>query len=219
MLINKVETCTASINELSTLRSNALSLTTFENAVNKLTNIEIMVAEFVSTVEELNKTDFCKVSFSPEDIEKLKEAITACAGSVNEMRLTSNDVAAISSVFKVQTNALSFLWKSKAKERVEPICSFLGMIQTIATNKDEISKLIRDLGTGSSSDPTAAIVKTLVENINKANVITSNFQMSESVRVFMQKVKIGKATYADITPDVSKWISEHNLANRIKISF
>ena len=60
---------------------------------------------------------------------------------------------------------------------------------------------------------------TLLPIVQKANAITSNFQMSDGVRAFLQKAKNGSATFADITPDVSQWIKEHNLGSRIKLIF
>lgn len=219
MLINIINNCTSSISELSNLRSNALSLSAFEASVNKLTTIEALVTDFVSTVEEMNKHDFCKISLPPEDMEKMQEAIRTCAAAVNSMTLSTNDVSAITTVFQSQKTMLTVLWKSAAKTYVDPIRSYLGIIQTFATNKDEIQTLSKALLTGSTAEPSAVIVRTLVANAQKANAITSNFQMSDGVRSFLQKAKNGNATYADITEDVAKWIHEHNLSNKIKLTF
>ena len=103
------------------------------------------------------------------------------------------------------------LWQSTAKAHVDPVKSYLGVIQSFVPNKDEVSNLIKALNSGSTAEPSAPIVKTLVENVNKANAITSGFQMSDGVRKFLQKAKNGSATFADITPDVSAWIKEHSL--------
>lgn len=219
MLIDKINNCTSSINELSTLRSNALSLSAFEASVNKLTTVDTMVTEFVATVEEMNKHEFCKMNLSSEELEKMQEAIKTCVAAVNAMSLSSNDVTAITTVFQSQKTILTTLWKSTAKAYVDPIRSYLGIIQTFAANKDEIANLSKSLLTGSTAEPSAAVVRTLVANAQKANAITSNFQMSDGVRAFLQKAKNGTATFADITPDVSQWITEHNLGSRIKLTF
>lgn len=219
MLIDKINACTSSMNELSTLRANALSLNAYEAAVNQLIPVESTITEFVATVEEMNKHDFCKMNLSAEDIDKMRDAIKACAAAVNSMTLNNNDVAAIASVFKSQKTILSALWNSAAKAYVTPIRSYLGIIQTFAANKEDIANLSKNLNTGSTAEPNAAIVRTLVSNVQKANAITSNFQMSDGVRAFLQKAKNGTATFADITPDVSQWITEHNLGSRIKLTF
>ena len=219
MLIDKINNCTSSINELSTLRSNALSLSAFEASVNKLTTVDTMVTEFVATVEEMNKHEFCKMNLSSEELEKMQEAIKTCVAAVNAMSLSSNDVTAITTVFQSQKTILTTLWKSTAKAYVDPIRSYLGIIQTFAANKDEIANLSKSLLTGSTAEPSAAVVRTLDANVQKANAITSNFQMSDGVRAFLQKAKNGTATFADITPDVSQWITEHNLGSRIKLTF
>lgn len=219
MLIDKIATCTSSINELSSLRTNALSVNAYEASVNKLTNVVALVADFVSTVEEMDKHDFCKINLSEEDVAKMREAITTCAAEVNGMTLNANDVAAIIAMFQSQKAMLTVCWQSAAKAYVEPIRSYLGIIQTFAANKEEITTISKALLTGATAEPSAAIVRTLVANVQKANAITSNFQMTKGVRAFLQKAKNGGATYADITEDVSSWIAEHNLGNRIKLSF
>ena len=219
MLIDKINACTSSMNELSTLRTNALSLNAYEAAVNQLLPVDSTITEFVATVEEMNKHDFCKMNLSAEDIDKMRDAIKACAEAVNLMTLNNNDVAAIASVFKSQKTILTALWNSAAKAYVTPICSYLGIIQTFAANKDDIANLSKNLNTGSTAEPNAAIVRTLGSNVQKANAITSNFQISDDVRAFLQKAKNGSATFADITPDVSQWITEHNLGSRIKLTF
>ena len=219
MLIDKINACTSSMNELSTMRANALSLSAYEAAINQLTPVDSTITEFVATVEEMNKHEFCKMNLSAEEIEKMKDAITTCAAAVNQMTLNNNDVAAIASVFKSQKTILTALWNSTAKDHVTPIRSYLGIIQTFAANKEDIANLSKALNSGSTAEPSAAIVRTLVSNVQKANAITSNFQMSDGVRAFLQKAKNGTATFADITPDVSQWITEHNLGSRIKLTF
>jgi predicted phage tail protein len=219
MLIDKIYACTSSMNELSAMRTNALSLSAYEAAVNQLAPVDSAITEFVATVEEMNKHEFCKMNLSAEEIEKMKDAIKTCAGAVNQMTLNNNDVAAISSVFKSQKTILTALWNSAAKTYVTPIRSYLGIIQTFAANKEDLANLSKALNTGSTAEPSAAIVKTLVSNVQKANAITSNFQMSDGVRAFLQKAKNGSATFADITPDVSQWITEQKLGSRIKLSF
>ena len=153
MLIEKIDACTSSMNELSTLRANALSLNAYEAAVNQLTPVDATITEFVATVEEMNKHDFCKMNLSAEDIDKMRDAIKTCAEAVNLMSLNNNDVAAITSVFKSQKTILTALWNSAAKAYVTPIRSYLGIIQTFAANKDDIANLSKNLNTGSAAEP------------------------------------------------------------------
>ena len=102
MLIDKIESCTSSVNELSTLRSNALSLKTYETSVNKLTAVGALITDLVSTIQEMNKHGFCRTNISAEDLEKMRDAVVTCAQAVNSMSLNSNDVNAITTVFQSQ---------------------------------------------------------------------------------------------------------------------
>ncbi len=219
MLIDKINDCTLAINELSVLRDTALHLKAFETSVNQLANVGSMVIEYVATVEEMKKHDFCKVDISSDDLNKMQEAIKNCAAAVHEMRLNNNDVSAVVSVFRSQQTILTAFWKSTAMAYVAPICSYLDIIQAFAPNKKEVADLSNFLNSAATANPTAAIVRTLDEQAKKASAITDNFQMSKEVRAFLQKVKNGTATFADINSEVTEWITKHKLGSKMKISF
>ena len=219
MLIDKVESCTSSLYELSDLNSAKVNLDAFENAINALPQITSMITGFVSTIEELNKTSFCSINFSVENIEKLNDTIVACASAVNEQRLNKNDVSALKSVFSSQIDLLQIMWKTNAQAYVNPLISYLSLIETFAENKQKISHLISVLKTAASAPPTAQAVKAFIHNIEQANAISSSFTMSNEIRSFLQKIRNGKATFSDITPGVNAWISEYNLGSKIKLSF
>lgn len=219
MLINAINDCIASINEVSKLRENKLGLDAFESAVRKLSDVEATVNLFVSTSEAMHQYDFCKVIFTDDELQSFQHSIAECGRTVNQLELSANDVKALSSIFSTQYERLVFTWQNEAKKYVVPIQSYLNVIQFLLDNKEEAASLSRSLATGSAAEPTAAIVHTLAANAQKANALTSNFQMSDSVRIFLNKTKSRSATLADITPEVRDWITEHKLDRKIKLSF
>ncbi len=219
MLIHAIDDCIASINEVATLRDKQLSIDAFERAAKKLSDVESNVQLFVSTAEAMHQHDFCRITFKPDDIQGLQDSIVECANAVKQLNLSTNDVTTLSKVFQSQYGQLVILWNQTAKDHVTPIQSYLNVIQFLLDNKDEAASLSRSLGTGSTAEPTPAIVNTLVANAKKANALTSNFQMSDSVRTFLNKTKNRSATLADITPEVRDWITAHKLDRKIKLSF
>lgn len=219
MLINAINDCIDSINEVSKLRENKLGLDAFESAVRKLSDAEATVNLFVSTAEAMHQYDFCKVTFTDDEFQSFQHSITECGRTVNQLELSANDVKALSSIFSTQYERLVFTWQNEAKKYVAPIQSYLNVIQFLLDNKEEAASLSRSLATGVAAKPTAPIVHTLAANAQKANSLTSSFQMSDSVRVFLNKTKNGSATLADITPEVQDWIAEHKLNRKIKLSF
>lgn len=219
MLINAINDCIASINEVSKLRENKLGLDAFESAVRKLSDVEATVNLFVSTSEAMHQYDFCKVTFTDDELQSFQHSIAECGRTVNQLELSANDVKALSSIFSTQYERLVFTWQNEAKKYVVPIQSYLNVIQFLLDNKEEAASLSRSLATGAAAEPTAAIVHTLAANAQKANALTSNFQMSDSVRIFLNKTKSRSATLADITPEVRDWITEHKLDRKIKLSF
>lgn len=219
MLINAINDCIASINEVSKLTENKLGLDAFESAVRKLSDVEATVNLFVSTSEAMHQYDFCKVTFTDDELQSFQHSIAECGRTVNQLELSANDVKALSSIFSTQYEQLVFTWQNEAKKYVVPIQSYLNVIQFLLDNKEEAASLSRSLATGAAAEPTAAIVHTLAANAQKANALTSNFQMSDSVRIFLNKTKNRSATLADITPEVRDWITEHKLDRKIKLSF
>lgn len=219
MLINAINDCIASINEVSKLRENKLGLDAFESAVRKLSDVEATVNLFASTAEAMHQYDFCKVTFTDDELQSFQHSIAECGRTVNQLELNANDVKALSSIFSTQYERLVFAWQNEAKKYVVPIQSYLNVIQFLLDNKEEAASLSRSLATGAATEPTAAIVHTLAANAQKANALTSNFQMSDSIRIFLNKTKSRSATLADITPEVRDWITEHKLDRKIKLSF
>lgn len=219
MLVDKIESCISAIEELSSMRENALSLGAFEAAVNKLSNVGDISETFVSTVEEMGQYEFCAIQYSDEDIQNLQAAIITCASAVNNMTLTKTNVASFTGLLETEKKKLTLYWCTTAKDISDPLKSLLGIIQPFAENKSEVATLITALGNGAKAEPSAAIIRSFVANVERANKISDSFQMSGSVRGFLQKAKTGKATYADITPEVADWIAEHKLKAKIKVSF
>lgn len=219
MLIHAIDACIASIDEVSTLREKKLSIDAFERAAKKLTDVEANVNLFVSTAAAMHQYDFCRVTFTADDVQDLQNAIIECGNAVNQLSLSASDVIKLAKDFQDQYKQLAYIWKQEAKNHVTPIQSYLNVIQVLLDNTDEAASLSRSLGTGSTADPTPAIVNTLAANAQKANALTSNFQMSDSVRTFLNKTKNRSATLADITPEVRDWITAHKLDKKIKLSF
>lgn len=219
MLIHAIDACIASIDEVSTLREKKLSIDAFEGAAKKLTDVEANVNLFVSTAEAMHQYDFCRVTFQADEVQSLKDSVVECAKAVNQLNLSASDVTNLSKDFQSQYGRLAIRWNQNAKDHVMPIQSYLNVIQFLLDNKDEAASLSRSLGTGSTADPTPAIVNTLAANAQKANALTGSFQMSDSVRTFLNKTKNRSATLADITPEVRDWITAHKLDKKIKLSF
>ena len=219
MLINAINDCIASINEVSKLRENKLGLDAFESAVRKLSDVEATVNLFVSTAEAMHQYDFCKVTYTDDEISDFHDSIVDRAKATNQLELNSDDVKSLTKIFQTEYDKLTLSWKPAAKEHVAPIQSYLNVIQFLLDSKEEAASLSRSLATGAAAEPTAAIVHTLAANARKANSLTSSFQMSDSVRVFLNKTKNRNATLADITPEVQDWIAEHKLNRKIKLSF
>lgn len=219
MLIHAIGECIASIDEVSALRDKKLSVDAFEAAVKKLADVEANVNLFVTTAETMHQHDFCRVTFQADEVQSLKDSVVECAKAVNQLNLSASDVTNLSKDFQSQYGRLTIRWNQNAKDHVIPIQSYLNVIQFLLDNQEEAESLSRSLGTGAKAEPTPAIVSTLVANVQKANALTCSFQMSDSVRSFLNKTKNGSATLADITPEVRDWITAHKLDKKIKLSF
>ena len=219
MLIDQIEACVSTIEELSHMKENAQSIDAFESAVNKLHGVGDTAEAFASTIEEMAKYDFCALQYADEDTQELQNALISCVTAVNNMSLTKANVATLTGLLDTEKKKVTLFWQTVAKNLVDPIKSILGIIQPFSDNKTEVSNLITALTNGSKSEPSVMVVRSLAKNVERANAVSEEFQMSAGIRSFLQKAKAGKATYADITPVVARWIAEHKLKAKIKISF
>ena len=91
----------------------------------------------------------------------------------------------------------------------------LGILKMITPNKMLISQLIQKLSGCQSWPVSAEAASDYSQAQLKAKELLSEMHFDASISAFLSKVKAGNAALADLTPEVTTWLTENRLMDKI----
>lgn len=219
MLIEKVKNCTSTISDAVNLRKEDLSIQAYEKAIKDLCNVVEQIDELLDAIEAINNSQYDSLVFSEEQINEIKTAVSDCGQACSTQSLSKSNVDALSAIISKYNSQVDVYWHSIASTATTPLVSYLGVIENLLDNKEKVKNIEKELQSKAKLAPTPENISALSETIEKANKIADSYKMSDAVEQFLKKVKSGKATMSDITPEVASWINDKALSGKIRISF
>lgn len=113
------------------------------------------------------------------------------------------------------TDALKKEWTEISANYAMQTREDLGILKMITPNKMQISQLIQKLS-GCQSWPVSAEAATDYSQAQlKAKELLSEMHFDANISVFLSKAKAGNAALADLTPEVTTWLTENGLMDKI----
>lgn len=219
MLIDKVLECTQMLEEAKNLQEDKLSVERYKSTVNKMIAETNSFCNLVEVVQSINKTDYCKIVFTEDDIETIKSEINNCGLACKKKELKDEHIIKFNSLIMKYTMFVEAMWKQDASKYASSIEGYLRVLMPLIQNKIEAQLVLNAISTGKVSAPTVLGVEKFTESVKKAHGLADGYKLTPDVEGFIKKVKEGKASYADLTPEVIGWIKEVGIENKLKISF
>lgn len=62
-------------------------------------------------------------------------------------------------------------------------------------------------------------IQTFLDNVEKGKQIVNGLHPDDETEKFINKVKLQRATMADLTPHILQWIKDNNLMSTLKVRF
>ena len=59
----------------------------------------------------------------------------------------------------------------------------------------------------------------MIAAMEEADTLITNMDMDQDITSFLQKMNMGQATLADLSPKVGAWIEKEAFTNKIRLSF
>lgn len=113
------------------------------------------------------------------------------------------------------TDALKKEWTEVSANYAMQTRADLGILKMITPNKMQISQLIQKLS-GCQSWPVSVEAATDYSQAQlKAKELLSEMHFDANISAFLSKVKAGNAALADLTPEVTTWLTENGLMDKI----
>lgn len=129
-------------------------------------------------------------------------------------------------VNKKLSSQLSADWKEYHSKRTSPVVRKLATIESLSTNKAEISKIRDNINNASDwgtllykVDPETNKIQQLKKNIDAIDKIENQLNLTDDVRRFITLVSSGKARISDLNDTILDWIKQENLNDKFAIRY
>lgn len=220
MLIDTVRECSASFRSVRNMREQAASFNQFEKNVDSLSAFSQKIRTFISTTDAIEQSQFnIPARLTQEQKDNLVQAVSDAGMACKDLSLDKSHIVAINAAIDPYIAMVGMTWKSGISDEVNDVKSYLSVIMQLLDNKKEAENIIKMLDADVNDAPSQATVNRMELNIKKAHQIANDFQLTPEVRSFLEKVKIRRATFADVTPEVLEWITVNHLKAKLKIGF
>ncbi len=113
------------------------------------------------------------------------------------------------------TDALQKEWTEISANYAMQTREDLGIMKMITPNKMLISQLIQKLSGCQSWPVSAEAASDFTQAQLKAKELLSEMHFDANISAFLSKVKAGNAALADLTPEVTTWLTENGLMDKI----
>lgn len=113
------------------------------------------------------------------------------------------------------TDALKKEWTEISANYAMQTREDLGILKMITPNKMLISQLIQKLSGCQSWPVSAEAASDYSQAQLKAKELLSEMHFDANISAFLSKVKAGNAALADLTPEVTTWLTENGLMDKI----
>lgn len=153
----------------------------------------------------------------PSTLSQIKETITFLS-NFNETRHVDVQTLKNGKDLMMSINkSLETEWKIYFTNSMSSTLKTLVLIQDI-TDKN-VANYISDISNGKEWNSSFDSKLNSFRAMKSANDIIANLNINDEVNNFLLKVSKNRATLADLTDNVMKWVQENHLKSKIRLSF
>lgn len=157
-----------------------------------------------------------------ETKDSLQFAVESCGEKTDNHTLDAGTVLALKNVVELLRNTLSSAWKESSEKNCTPIIESLNSLKSLLDFPQNAEEIIKKLEVAKSSLPSSSgSLQSYINDINHGKQIIEglNFDSDPEVKLFIDKVRRGKATVRDLTPHILEWIKDNSLSDKIRLKF
>jgi superfamily I DNA/RNA helicase len=150
----------------------------------------------------------------------LLTTVNNCGEKTNDHTLDVATVLALKNAINLCRNATENAWKEAAEKLSESVASSLSSLRSLLSNKKEADELLEAIDEVKIKMPTSAKgIQSFLDSIERGQKMIDDLHLDDETERFINKVKLQRATIADLTPHVLKWVEANNLTNVLKVRF
>ncbi len=225
MIVALVDTLTEKLALEDRLKTNRAEINSIEATLRAL---EQVAAGAEKLVEEL---DLCAPYLEAQAVANIQAQASDVARDLERscVRFATNrkewlSIQKAGENLQRPTKDLAERWQAYARNKLAPYLDLMLLVNylpEVATSAGELNQLVRQLEEQVKRPPhSQAQLDQFQSRLNElGRRLDSVARLPLGVRAFLARVVDGKATFADLTPEVQAWISEGDRAAAFSISF
>ena len=218
MLTETITNSVQAIEKLRRQRENKAAAAQFSEALTKLNACVTQTQKTLDCAEELRA---CHISETPvltkAVLDGLRETVNDCGNAVSDSSLNVDKARLLEFRAKTAKEELDAAWNQDASALVEPLKSRLSILRGLSADGSRIRELESSMQNALTCPVTRERIRFFAQNVAEAKQIADNFPLDAEIEGFLQKVSQRQATLADLTPEVSTWLSEYGFQRKFRI--
>lgn len=192
----------------------------FNEQVMQLGKITAQLEKLLNIIICFNEKEISKDFFTQELKESLQTTVDNCGEKVNDHTLDKATVLALNNAYNLCKTATDNAWSESANDKSEEVVSSLVSLRNLLPDKKAADELLEEINSAKVKIPTSSkAIQSFLDNIEKGKQIVNGLHLDDETEKFINKVKVQKATVADLTPHILQWITDNNLMNTLKVRF
>ena len=220
MILDTLKKANSAMLDSIQVTTNKQAAKTFKEQVMQLGLITPQLEQLLNVIICLNEKDLAKDLFTEELKESLQTAVDNCGEKANDHTLDATTVLALKNAYNLCKTATDNAWKEAADSKSVEVVSSLTSLRNLLSDKKAADELLEEINIAKVQMPTSSkAIQTFLDNIEKGKKIVNELHLDDETEKFINKVKLQRATVADLTPHIMKWIKDNNLMSTLKVRF
>ena len=211
----------ALIDSLNAAR-NKQAVENLKQQLGSLNGITLQLEQLLAIIELLGNKGFVKGTVTEAAKETLQQAVDNCGMEVNNQTLETGTVAALKTAVDLCRTQTENKWKLIAEERSKSTIDTLNSLKMLLTDKQTAEGILDYLNSAITILPSSEkALDAFSEKLANGKKIIDDlhFTSDKEIGGFVDKVRKGKATIGDVTPNILDWLKENQLTDKIRLSF
>ncbi|MEE1282943.1 MAG: hypothetical protein UHK60_11970 [Acutalibacteraceae bacterium] len=220
LLTETIKKTTTAIETRRATIENKQSAERYSKALSQLSKQYISIKNAVDCVKEIKDKKIVESSVFPKSIrDSLLSSVISCGSAIDNGTLTSDAVKVLQTKADIFDNHLKIIWKDAASKYSDGTKGYLSMISGFTDDPQKAKELSESITKTVNGTLSIKAINKLVDDVNKAKVITESFSLNQTIEIFLKKVSAQQATVTDLTPEVLQWLKDKKLLSKLKVSF
>ena len=176
----------------------------------------------VDLITAIQESGIVPQVLTTEQVRTLYSSVNDCSqkAAQNGCALTESDVAALHISLESCRSSAAEKWRAGAAVWANDVCNSLTALSHLLPDSNGARDLLKKLESARNELPSSPnAVMDFINHVQKAQKMVDTLRLDAEAEVFITKVRLGKATLADLDDHILQWVQNNHLSDKLKICF